>query len=116
MASLDELYNTVLADEDEKAAFAEAAKTPEGLSAFLAERGCNATPEQVGEFLKAKMPDQGEMSDAELDSVAGGCNGTEAALSIVSLGVTCAYLATFSRGMDDMKGDDGQILCNVTFV
>ena len=59
MATLDELYTTVLADEAERAAFAEAAKTPEGLSAFLADRGCDATPEQLAEFLKERQAGQG---------------------------------------------------------
>ncbi len=74
MATLDELYTKVLADENEGAAFAEAAKTPDGMAAFLAERGCEATPDQAVEFLKAKTAEQGEVSDAELDSVAGGCS------------------------------------------
>ena len=111
MATLDELYSTVLANEAEKAAFAEAAKTAEGLSAFLAERGCAATPEQVTAFLKEKQAAQGEMSDAELESVAGGCNGVEALCSTLTLGVSCAVVAGVSAAYDRPKGDDGEILC-----
>ena len=39
MATLEEIYQQVTASDDEKAALAEAAKTPEGLQAFLSERG-----------------------------------------------------------------------------
>lgn len=112
MATLDELYSTVLADEAERAAFAEAAKTPEGLSAFLAERGCDATPEQLTEFLKAKAAEQGEITDAELDSVAGGCNKSEAITSVLTFGVVCAVVGAMSAARNDSKGDNGKILCN----
>ena len=111
MATLDELYTTVLADEAEKAAFAQAAKTAEGLSAFLAERGCAATPEQVAAFLKEKQAAQGEMSDAELESVAGGCNTREALYSTFSVGLCCAVLAGISASADQMTGENGEMLC-----
>ena len=113
MATLDELYTTVLADEAEKAAFAQAAKTPEGLTAFLEAHGCDAAPDQVAEFLKARQTAQGEMSDEELDSVAGGCDTIEGALSIASFGVGCAAVAIVSASYGDMRGDQGQILCDV---
>lgn len=80
MATLDELYKKVLADEAEHTAFAEAAKTPEGLHAFLADRGCDATPEDVATFLEARRTEQGEIADEELDSVAGGCGSSEPGL------------------------------------
>ena len=76
MATLDELYKKVLADEAERAAFAEAAKTPEDMRAFLADHGCDAAPEEVATFLEARRSEQGEIADEELDSVAGGCGGT----------------------------------------
>ena len=112
MATLDELYTTVLASESEKAAFAEAIKTPEGLTAFLAGHGCDATPEQVAEFLKARRSEEGEISDAELDSVAGGCNKYEAIYSAVSFGLMCAAVAIGSAVGGDMRGEGGEILCN----
>ena len=115
MATLDELYATVLASEAEKAAFAESAKTPEGLTAFLEAHGCNATPEQVAEFLKERQSEEGEMSDAELDSVAGGCHPGEAALSAVTLGLTCAVTAIMSAADGSMRGEDGQILCDIDY-
>ena len=112
MTTLDALYTKVLADETERTAFAEAAKTAEGLTAFLAERGCDATPDQVSEFLKAKQAEQGEISDAELDSVAGGCNKSEAITSVLTFGVICAVVGAMSAARNDSKGDNGKILCN----
>lgn len=91
MATIEELYKKVLSDDAEKAAFAEAGKTPEGLAAFLKERDCEATPEEVVDFLKAKQAQQGELADEELDSVAGGCSdtGDKVIISVFGLGVGC---------------------------
>ena len=95
MATLEEIYRQAIADDGTKAALAEAAKTAEGLQAFLSERGCDASPEEVAAFLKGKATSgaEGELADEELDAVAGGCNGSEAGLSIVTFGFGCAVLA-----------------------
>ena len=45
-----------------------AGKTPE----FLKEKDCEATAEELTVFLKNRS--NGELSDDELDNVAGGCN------------------------------------------
>lgn len=111
MATLEELYARVLADDAERAAFAQAAKTPEGLQAFLARQGCDATPEDVADFLKERQSDQGEIADEELGSVAGGCNGQEAVMSIFTVGVLCAGAAIYSSAKDNMTADNGVILC-----
>ena len=111
MATLDELYTKVLADEAERAAFAQAGATTEGLRAFLADRGCDATPEDVAAFLRGRQSDQGEISDEELDSVAGGCNGQEAVMSVFTVGVLCAGAAIYSSVKDNMTADNGVILC-----
>ena len=76
MATLEEVYQNALSSGEERVAFAEAAKTEEDLAAFLAARGCEATPGQALEFLKEKVEVAGELADAELDDVAGGgCGG-----------------------------------------
>lgn len=73
MASIEEVYEKVAGSDEEKAAFAEASKTKEGLQAFLAERGCDATAEEAMAFLATKVPVKtGELADDELDDVAGG--------------------------------------------
>ena len=113
MATLEEIYQQVTASDDEKAALAEAAKTPEGLQAFLSERGCDATPEEVAEFLKAQAAGgaEGELADEELDAVAGGCNLEEAQLSTYTFGIGCIATAIASAAGGGNKGDDGKILC-----
>ena len=76
MATLEEVYQNALSSGEERVAFAEAAKTEEDLAAFLAARGCEATPGQALEFLKEKVEVAGELADAELDDVTGGgCGG-----------------------------------------
>ena len=118
MATLEEIYHQVIADDDEKAALAEAARTPEGLQAFLSGRGCDAAPEEVAEFLKGKAAAgaEGELADEELDAVAGGCNSTEAALSAFTAGVGCAFVAVWSAAKGGLRGKDGEILCAHTEV
>lgn len=93
--TIEELYAKVLSDDAEKVAFAEAAKSAEGLEGFLKEHDCDASPEEVGAFLKAKAEQRGELADEELDSVAGGCNTKkieDVAVSVVSAGIACLYL------------------------
>lgn len=72
MATLEEVYAAVMSSDEERAAFFEASKTAGGLSSFLADKGCEATPEQVAEFVKEKAGGAGELADEELDNVAGG--------------------------------------------
>ena len=112
MKTLETLYTEILGDETKKAAFVKAAKE-NNLEAFLKEKGCQATPDDIKAFLKEKQSQKGELSDAELDSVAGGCNENEAIVSVATFGVFCATAALASAIMDDMKGDDGRILCDV---
>ena len=111
MKTLETLYTEILGDETKKAAFVKAAKE-NNLEAFLKEEGCQATPDDIKAFLKEKQSQKGELSDAELDSVAGGCNIDEAIDSVVSFGILCAGAAIESSIKGDMKGDNGEILCD----
>lgn len=77
----------------------------------MSAHGVKATDEEIAAFLKKQQQKTGELSDDELDNVAGGCNSWEAALSVVSVGVGCAVTAFFSAEKGSMKGDDGQMLC-----
>ena len=74
MATLEELYEKVVSDDGEKQALAQAVATKEGTAAFLAERGCDATPEELVAFFKGRAcaPEGGELSEEELGDVAGG--------------------------------------------
>lgn len=93
MKTLQELYREIISSEELKAAFAEAAKDGKAAE-FLKAHGCEATTEELTAFLKTRS--NGEISDEELDSVAGGCNDAtsfEALFSTISVGVVCIALA-----------------------
>ena len=111
MATLEEVYQKVLADEGERAAFVEAANGG-AVQAFLAERGCEATEQQVADFLKDVATREGELSEAELAGVAGGCNSDEAAVSACTFGLMCAYFGVMSAVSDNVEeATNGQLLC-----
>ncbi len=69
--TVQELYDKVMASEELKKSFLEAAQDREKLEAWLKANGSEATVEQVGEFFKSRQG-SGELSDDELESVAGG--------------------------------------------
>ena len=73
MKSLQELYDEVKGDDALKKSFAEAMR--EGVAEdFLREHGCEATSEELYEFLESKVGESGplELSSDELAKVAGG--------------------------------------------
>ncbi len=73
--TLQEIYDKVMASEELKRSFAEAAGDKGKLEAWLKANGSDATAEQVSEFLKAKQT-SGEVSDDDLENVAGGYGST----------------------------------------
>ncbi|MBP5166453.1 MAG: hypothetical protein ILP09_04265 [Oscillospiraceae bacterium] len=104
MKTLQELYSEIIASDELKAAFAEAAKDGKAAE-FLKAHGCEATAEELAAFLKSRS--NGEISDEELDSVAGGCSettGKEAAMSVATGGIACAVIAVISSSTDIEKG------------
>ena len=54
-----------------------AAEKSGAVEAFAADHGCKATAEEVQAFLKAKLSESGELSDEELEQVAGGDHKTD---------------------------------------
>ncbi len=68
---IEELYQKVINDESLKKAFLEA-KEDGKLAEFLAENGCGVALEEAKAFLASKQGKDGELSDDELDRVAGG--------------------------------------------
>lgn len=71
MKTIETLYKEILGSDELRKAFAKAAK--EGrLEDFLKSQGCEATKAEVEAFLKEKQAQKGELSDNELDDVAGG--------------------------------------------
>lgn len=72
MATLEEVYQKVLADEGERSAFAKAASDEAAVAEFLAQRGCAATPQEARAFLEEKFSQTGELASEELSTVSGG--------------------------------------------
>lgn len=72
MATLEEIYRKALTDEGERAALAQAAADPQALAEFLAQRGCDAAPEEACAFAQERLARTGELSGEELLAVSGG--------------------------------------------
>ncbi len=106
--TLQEIYDKVMASEELKRSFAEAAGDKGKLEAWLKANGSDATIEQLGDFLKAKQT-SGEVSDDELENVAGGTSSEDITsytmLSIVTAGTACAGMAIASEATEDSAGD-----------
>ena len=96
MKSLQDLYKEIIANEELKKAFMEAAKAGKVLE-FIKAQGCETTEEELKAFLSKQS---GELSDDELDNAAGGgCNDTtkgEVFSSTLSFGIVCAVAAVES--------------------
>ena len=74
MKTLQELFDEVTSTDEKKQEFVEAMKNSK-VKDFLRQHDCDATPEELGEFLKAKAADDDtpvELSMDELEKVAGG--------------------------------------------
>ena len=92
MKTIEELYNEVLASEELKKEFL--SLKPEEVEGFAAKYGCKASLDEIKAFFEAKKNQAGELSDADLDQVAGGksADGLEALASAFSVGLACVYL------------------------
>ena len=116
MKQLQELYTEIIGSDELKKAYLEAAKGGK-IAEFLKAQGCEATEEEIKAFLKEKADHP--LSDADLDSVAGGgCSGeteTEIYLSVASLGIGCAVAAGISakHGHVGRKEGEEKRLCNL---
>ncbi len=97
--TLQELYSKVMASEELKRSFAEAAQDKGKLEAWLKANGSDATVEQVGEFLRSRSGQtSGEISDDELESVAGGNLSLDVTLiSVCTVGIGCPIIAVQSE-------------------
>ena len=71
MKTIQELYNEVMANEELKEQFIEAAKAGRQ-EEFLKEHGCDATAAEVSAFLDAKANEDAQLSFDELENAAGG--------------------------------------------
>ncbi len=98
--TLQELYDKVMASEELKKSFAEAAQDKEKLEAWLKTNGSNATVEQIGEFLKTKQK-SGEISDDELENVAGGLSSGKMTASCLTIGLGCALYSAVNQAIEN---------------
>ena len=97
MKTLNDLYTEVTASDTLKAEFL-ALKTPKDIVAFAKKNGCDATLDDIKAFFEKKQKATGELSEEELEQVAGGKSGneTEALFSIYMAGIGCAVAAGVS--------------------
>ena len=69
MKTLEDLYKEVMASEDLKKAFAQAAKDKK-VADFLKTQGCEATEDEFKAFLTEKAKDDKALSEEDLENVA----------------------------------------------
>ena len=71
MKTLQDLYTEVMASDELKAAFAQAAKDNK-VADFLKANGCDATEDDFKTFLTEKAKTDKALSEGDLENVAGG--------------------------------------------
>ena len=71
MKTLEDLYKEVMASDELKAAFAQAAKDKK-VADFLKAQGCDATEDEFKAFLVEKAESDKALSEEDLENVAGG--------------------------------------------
>ena len=114
MKTVEELYREVLASEALKKEFL--ALRPEEVEGFAVKYGCEAGLDEIRAFFEAKRNEPGELSDAEMNQVAGGKGASlaEGALSGFTFGIGCAVVAAISvadgKCGTDIEGD--KMLCD----
>ena len=99
MKSLAEFYNEICADEGLKEQLKEAAEA-NIIEDFFKEHGCEATADEVKDFIKS----QKEVNLDELDSSAGGCTTDDSLLSGFTLGIGCAIVTAISASGTKIDG------------
>ena len=101
MRSLQEFYNEIIADNELKKAFTEAAKDNKIIE-FAKEHGVETTTDEIKAFLETQTAQEKELSPEELENAAGGaCNKVtkyEAITSYLTCGISCAIIAAISAG------------------
>ena len=117
MKTIREVYNEIIASQELKEKFIEAANAGKQ-ETFLKAHGCEATMEEVKAFLEAKQNEDAPLSLDELENSAGGtCNrktGKEVAISIGMLGIGCAVkaIASAAGGYTGQRKESDSRLCN----
>ena len=114
MKTIEELYNEILANEELKKEFL--TLKPEEVEGFAAKYGCKAGLDEIKAFLEAKKNQTGELSDEELDQIAGGkgASAGEAVLSLFTAGVGCiiAVVKSTETGNAGTAISEDKMLCD----
>ena len=115
MKTLQDLYSEVIANDELKTEFMEAAKDGRPME-FLKAHDCEATAEELAAFMKECTT--GELSDEELDDAAGGCNhagADDGFISILTAGLYCVGRAIDSavNGHNGRQNDQESWLCTI---
>lgn len=87
MKTIEELYNEVMASEEMKKEFL--TLKPEEVEGFAEKNGCKATLDEIKTFLTEKSTASGELSDDELEQIAGGKDVDYVLCSVITFGATC---------------------------
>ena len=115
MKTLNELYTEVIVSDALKAEFL-ALKTPEEIVTFAKKNGCDATLDDIKTFFEEKQKASGELSEDDLEQVAGGKSATdsEAVLSMVLVGLGCLtqFLDSLLRGKVGTAIEGEGVLCD----
>ena len=87
MKTLEELYNEVMASDELRKEFC--FLKPEEVEGFAEKHGCKVTLDEMKAFLTEKSTKSGELSDDEIEQVAGGVTGSDVFFSVISFGFAC---------------------------
>ena len=90
MKTLEELYNEVMASEELKKEFC--ALKPDEVEGFAEKHGCKATLDEIKAFLTEKSKAEGEISEEDVEQIAGGGKMTD------SSGVFLSSVADCTQG------------------
>ena len=105
MKTLQEFYKEIIADDELKKAFAEAAKENKVIE-FAKEHGVEATIDDIKAFLEEQRTQEKELSPEELENAAGGtCNGQTAGEAAVSVATLLGCAMWFF--MSNIESDSG---------
>lgn len=88
MKSFEEFYNEMMESDVLKEAFKKAAKAEDGIKAFLEEHDVEDNVEEFVKKFSAKMHEVKELTDEELDKVAGGFGWSDIGSFFYSVGQT----------------------------
>lgn len=111
--TIEALYKRIIASDELKSAFIEAVKAQK-LDEFLKSQGCDAAGAEIMDFLKSLQKAEGELADDELNSVAGGCNSTEAIYSLtVAFCIGFAIMSAVDPVSENKDDWGDKLLCDI---